>query len=50
MYDIVRNKFLAIPSTSEKEGVMIMHVMDATSLNFGMIAGLATYKNYMFWR
>jgi len=48
MYGIVRDKFLAIPSTSGKEGVMIMHVMDATSLNFGLCIRLSICKAYIF--
>jgi len=41
MYGIVRDKFLSIPSTSEKEGVMIRP-------NFGLVTGLAIYKAYIF--
>jgi len=37
MYSIFRNKFLNIPSTSEKEGVMI-------SLNFGLVTQINAKK------
>jgi len=48
MYDIVQNKFLAIPSTCGKEGVMVMYLVDVINLYFGLIARLAIYKIYMF--
>jgi len=48
MYGIVRNKFLAIPSTFGKEGVMIMYVVDIISLCFGLITGLAICKAHIF--
>jgi len=52
MHGIFKDEITAIPPTFGKEGVMIMYVVDTTSLYFGLITGLATYKTcmeMMFW-